>query len=66
LYRIIFDKYGEVVKKPSDADVIVTRISRPWEKRKGGSLLENFFSAGRLSYSEEELFDCEVGLIDFL
>ena len=49
------ERYAEIVKKPADADVIVTRISTPWEKRKGGSLLENFFRAGRLNYSEEEL-----------
>jgi beta-glucosidase len=57
------EKYGEVVKKPSDADVIVTRISTPWEKRKGGSLLENFFRAGRLNYSEDELEEI-LGLIE--
>jgi len=49
------EKYAELVKKPADADVIVSRISTPWEKRKGGSLIENFFRAGRLNYSEEEL-----------
>ena len=57
------EKYGELVKKPSDADVIVTRISTPWEKRKGGSLLENFFRGGRLNYSEEELEEI-LGLIE--
>ena len=57
------EKYGEVVKKPTDADVIVTRIATPWEKRKGGSMLENFFRAGRLNYSEEELEEI-LGLIE--
>ena len=57
------EKYGELVKKPEDADVIVTRISTPWEKRKGGSLLENFFRGGRLNYSEEELEEI-LGLIE--
>jgi beta-glucosidase len=57
------EKYAEVVKKPTDADVIVTRISTPWEKRKGGSLLENFFRGGRLNYSEEELEEI-LGLIE--
>ncbi len=57
------EKYAELVKKPADADVIVTRISTPWEKRKGGSLIENFFRAGRLNYSEEELEEI-LGLIE--
>jgi len=49
------EKYAQVVKDPSEADVIVTRISTPWNKRKGGSLLERFFKGGRLNYSDEEL-----------
>ena len=52
------EKYAELVKKPTDADVIITRISTPWEKRKGGSFLENFFRGGRLYYSDKEL--CEI------
>jgi len=57
------EKYAELVKNPSDADVIITRISTPWAKRKGGSLLEKFFRAGRLYYSEEELGEI-LGLIE--
>jgi beta-glucosidase len=49
------EKYAVLVKKPADADVIVTRIATPWQKREGGSLLENFFRGGRLYYSDEEL-----------
>ena len=52
-----FEKYGELVKDPSDADVIICRIATPWEKRKGGSFFESFFRGGRLHYSEEELDD---------
>lgn len=49
------EKYAELVKKPEEADVIITRIATPWQKRKGGSLMESFFRGGRLYYSEEEL-----------
>ena len=56
------EKYARLVKKPGDADVIVTRITTPWQKRKGGSLLESFFRGGRLSYSEEEL----SGILDLI
>ena len=57
------EKYAELVKNPEDADVIITRISTPWEKREGGSFLENFFRGGRLYYSAEELGEI-LGLID--
>jgi len=49
------EKYAELVKKPEDADVIVTRIATPWQKREGGTMFESFFRGGRLHYSEEEL-----------
>jgi beta-glucosidase len=49
------EKFAEVVKDPSDADVIITRIATPWQKREGASMFESFFRAGRLNYSEEEL-----------
>lgn len=49
------EKYASLVKKPEEAEVIVTRIATPWQKRKGGSLFESFFRGGRLYYSEEEL-----------
>ena len=57
------EKYAEVVKNPADADVIVTRIATPWQKREGGSFFESFFRGGRLYYSEEELGEI-LGLID--
>lgn len=57
------EKYAELVKNPSEADVIVTRIATPWEKREGGSLFESFFRGGRLHYSEEELGEI-LGLIE--
>lgn len=57
------ERYAELVKKPEDADVIVTRIATPWQKRKGGSLFESFFRGGRLYYSEEELKEIR-GLIE--
>lgn len=49
------EKYAELVKKPDEADVIITRITTPWQKREGGSLFESFFRGGRLYYSKEEL-----------
>jgi len=57
------EKYARLVKKPAEADVIVTRIATPWQKREGGSLFESFFRGGRLYYSEEELSDI-LGLIE--
>jgi beta-glucosidase len=56
------EKYAELVKKPEESDVIVTRIATPWQKRKGGSLFESFFRGGRLYYSDEELSEI-LGLI---
>ena len=55
--------YAEVVRNPADADVIITRIATPWQKREGGSFFESFFRGGRLYYSEEEL-DGILALID--
>jgi beta-glucosidase len=55
--------YAEVVRNPADADVIITRIATPWQKRDGGSFFESFFRGGRLHYSEEELNDI-LALID--
>jgi beta-glucosidase len=57
------EKYAELVKKAEDADVILTRIATPWQKRKGGSMFESFFRGGRLYYSEEELGEI-LGLIE--
>jgi beta-glucosidase len=55
--------YAEVVRNPANADVIITRIATPWQKRDGGSFFESFFRGGRLYYSEEELDDI-LALID--
>ena len=49
------EKYAELVKKPEEADVFIIRITTPWQKREGGSLMESFFRGGRLYYSDEEL-----------
>ncbi len=57
------EKYAEMVKQPSEADVIVIRIATPWQKREGGSMFESFFRGGRLNYSEEELSEI-LGLIE--
>jgi len=57
------DKYAELVKNPSDADIIVSRISTPYGEPKGESILERFFHAGRLYYNEEELKEI-LGLIE--
>ncbi len=47
------NKYGKVVNDIAKADVIVTHIRTPYEKRHK-YLLENFFHQGRLYYTEEE------------
>ena len=52
--------YGEVVKDISDADVVVKRITTPWDDPKGNSMLEKFFRQGRLWYNEEELAEISV------
>jgi beta-glucosidase len=57
------EKYAELVKKPAEADVIITRIATPWQKREGGSMFESFFRGGRLYYSEGELSEI-LGLIE--
>ena len=46
--------YGELVSSPQDADVIVTRLTTPFDPR-SDYLLEQFFHQGRLYYTEEEL-----------
>jgi len=56
------EKYAELVKKPTEADVVISRIATPWQKREGGSFFESFFRGGRLHYSEEELGEI-LGLI---
>lgn len=46
--------YGVLVSSPKDADVIVTRLTTPFDPR-SDYLLEQFFHQGRLYYTEEEL-----------
>lgn len=52
---------AEVVKDPADADVIVKRMTTPWDPPKGNNFLERFFRQGRLWYNEEEI--AEVSLL---
>jgi beta-glucosidase len=56
------EQYAEVVKDPSDADLIVKRISSPFGPPRGDHILERFFRQGRLYFSEEELEEL-LGLI---
>ena len=49
------ESYGEVVKDVADADIVVKRITTPWDDPPGNSMLEKFFRMGRLWYNPEEL-----------
>ncbi len=51
----VLEPFAEVVKAPADADVIVKRMTTPWDPPKGNSMLERFFRQGRLWYSDEEI-----------
>ncbi len=46
--------YGHVVSSAEDADVVVKRLTTPYDPRTG-SIVERFFHQGRLYYSQEEL-----------
>ena len=48
------EQYGEVVSNPEDADVIVTRITTPYDER-DEYFIENFFHQGRLFFTETEM-----------
>ena len=48
--------YATLVNNPKDADVILTRIKTPYDKR-DKYFLEGFFHQGRLFYNEEEKKD---------
>lgn len=50
----LINNYGSLVNDPSEADVILTRITTPFEPR-NDEFLENFFHQGRLYYNEDEL-----------
>ena len=47
------NNYATLVNNPKDADVILTRIKTPYDKR-DKYFLEGFFHQGRLYYNEEE------------
>ena len=49
-----FDSQAQVVDSPEEADVIIKRITTPFEPR-DDSFLEQFFHQGRLYYTQEEL-----------
>lgn len=49
----LLNKYGELVKSPEDADIIVTRIRTPYDER-SEYFIERFFHQGRLYFTEEE------------
>ncbi len=57
------EKYGEVVKDVAAADIIVKRLTTPFDPPKGESMLERFFHQGRLNYNEEELAEIS-GLLE--
>lgn len=45
-------KYGQIVKEVSEADIAILRLNSPYEKRKG--LMESFFHAGDLDFKSPE------------
>ncbi len=50
------EKYGQTVSDPEDADVVVLRLTTPYDPRTD-SFVERFFHQGRLFYNEDELQD---------
>ena len=54
------EAHGIVVKDIAEADVVIKRISTPWDDPPGNSMLERFFHMGRLWYNEEELAEISV------
>ena len=56
------EKYAELVKDPSDAEVILLRVGTPFSPPKGDSFLEKFFMGGQLHLGEEQLAEI-MGLI---
>jgi len=49
----VLNTYGEIVSNPSEADVIVKRISTPFDER-NDYFLETFMRQGRLYFNAEE------------
>ncbi|NQU51869.1 MAG: glycoside hydrolase family 3 C-terminal domain-containing protein [Bacteroidetes bacterium] len=50
----VINNFGTLVDNPDEADVIVVRVSTPFDPR-SEFLLERFFHQGRLYFNEEEL-----------
>lgn len=50
----VINGFGTMVDNPDDADVIVARVSTPFDPR-SEYMLENFFHQGRLYFNDEEL-----------
>jgi beta-glucosidase len=48
----VIQKYGQLVKNVSEADIAILRLNAPFEKRKG--LMESFFHAGDLDFKSPE------------
>jgi beta-glucosidase len=48
-----FAAYGQVVKSPAEADVIIKKLQTPFDERTD-YFLESFFHQGRLYFTEEE------------
>lgn len=46
-------RYGEVVATPAEADIAIIRTEAPYEQRE--TMFENFFHAGSLDFTAEEL-----------
>lgn len=50
----VFNKYGQVVSNPEDADVIFKKLQTPYDERTD-YFLESFFHQGRLFFTDEEI-----------
>lgn len=50
----IAQPYGEIVKKPKEADVAILRLHTPYEKPPGNNFLERFFHQGDLDFKGRE------------
>jgi beta-glucosidase len=53
LHPEVINEYGTLVDNPLDADVIISRLTTPYDER-SDYILERFFHQGRLYYNEEE------------
>jgi beta-glucosidase len=50
----VFNKYGQVVNNPADADVIFVKLHTPYDER-SDYFLESFFHQGRLFFTDKEI-----------